>query len=62
MTFWDRVLTRSAMVFLSFRKRIRNTNAGGSRVVAITCTNSVISTSGARGISTTVPASIRSKK
>ena len=49
------VFTYPPMVFLLFSRRIRNTRAAGSRVTAITCTNSVISTSGALGISTTSP-------
>ena len=56
------VLVQSPMVSLSFSSRIRNTSAAGSSVTATTWTNSVISTSGAPGISTTRPAVTRVKK
>ena len=54
--FCHRLLVYSPMVFLLFSNRIKNTRAAGNRVTATTCTNRVINTSGALGISTTNPA------
>ncbi len=55
MTFWERLLTCFPMNCSSFRIRIRKMRADGSRVTATTCTNMVIITRGAFGMSTTAP-------
>src|SRR5205085_9680425 len=50
------VLQYSPTAVRSLSNSIRNTRAAGSNVTAITCTNKVMSTSGACGIRTTRPA------
>ena len=61
-TFWSREFRYFPMISSLFKRRIKNTSAAGSRVTAITCTKSVIRTSGAFGIRTTAPALMSAKK
>jgi hypothetical protein len=60
--FWKGVFLYSPMVFLSLRRRIRNTRAAGRRVTATTWTKRVMRTRGALGIRVTIPALTRLKK
>ena len=55
IVFCTGVLAWSPINCRSFRISIMKISDAGSSVIATTCTNSVISTSGARGISTTAP-------
>ena len=60
--FWTRVFLYFPISSSLLRSNIRNVNAAGNRVTAITCTKSVIRMSGALGIKTTAAAVIKAKK